>query len=150
MEVTRTVRYLRSEVQLPPGKKVQVIIKADSESSLQTLAAGEAVLQKLAGLEKLTVLRELPEQPKQALAAVVGDLEVYLPLQGLIDIEQEIKRLEKELQKLEAEVARAEGKLNNQGFLAKAPQQVVAAERAKAESYRLQRDKIRERILSLR
>ena len=62
MEVTRTVRYLRSEVQLPPGKRCGVIIKADSESSLQTLAAEETVLQKLAGLEKLTVLRELPEQ----------------------------------------------------------------------------------------
>ncbi|HZK23831.1 MAG TPA: valine--tRNA ligase [Oscillospiraceae bacterium] len=150
MEVTRTIRYLRSEVQLPPGRKAQVILNVDSGASAQALAAGEAMLKKLANLEEMTVVRELPEQPQQALTAVVGDIEIYLPLKGLVDIEQEIKRLQKELKKLESEVARAEGKLNNQGFLAKAPQQVIAEERAKAENYRLRRDKVRERIISLR
>ena len=108
------------------------------------------MLQKLAGLEKVEIAQGLSQQPKQALTAVVEDIEIFLPLAGLIDIEQEIKRLEKELQKLTAEIERAEKKLQNQGFLAKAPAEVVAEERVKAENYRLRRDKIQERILSLR
>ncbi|NLZ39237.1 MAG: valine--tRNA ligase [Firmicutes bacterium] len=150
MEVTRSIRFLRSEVQLPPGKKVELIFRVTNSESVAALQENEQILQKLAGLEKMEIVTNLSQQPKQALTAVVKDIEIYLPLAGVIDIEQEIKRLEKELQKITAEIERAEKKLQNQGFLSKAPAEVVAAERAKAENYRLKRDKIQERILILR
>ncbi|HHX75130.1 MAG TPA: valine--tRNA ligase [Firmicutes bacterium] len=149
-EVTRTIRYLRSEVNLPPGKKANVLLFAGSDTSAAALEQGRAMLQKLAAVEQAEIVRQLAGQPGQALAAVVEDIEVYLPLAGLVDLEQEIRRLEKEADKLEKELARAEGKLKNAGFLQKAPQDVVAQERAKAEEYRNLLDKVRERLRHLR
>ncbi|MCR3922308.1 MAG: valine--tRNA ligase [Firmicutes bacterium] len=150
MDVTRTIRFLRSEIQLPPGRKAQAIFNVGSEQSATALFEGTAILQRLAGLEKVDIVSQLLDQPKQALTAVVGDIEVYLPLAGLVDLEQEIKRLEKEAKKLESELARSSGKLKNQGFLAKAPENVIAEERAKAEDYQARLDKVRARISSLR
>lgn len=150
MEVTRTIRYLRSEVQLSPGKKIEVILHAGSDESAAALKEGTMTLKKLAGLEDADITRSLPEKPRQALSAVVGDIEIYLPLSGLVDLTQEVLRLEKELKKLEGELARAQSKLNNPGFLAKAPQEVVAEEKAKEDDYRQKYDKVRARIESLR
>ncbi|MBS3982399.1 MAG: valine--tRNA ligase [Dethiobacter sp.] len=150
MAVTRTIRYLRSEVQLSPGKKVRVVLHAGSESSAVALTEGIAMLQKLAGLEEAVITLALPEKPRQAVTAVVGDIDIYLPLSGLVDLAQEIARLEKELQKLAGELTRLEGKLTNPGFLAKAPLEVVAEERAKAEGYRLKWEKVHARLESLR
>ena len=150
MEIIRTIRYLRSEVQLPPGKKAQVILRAADEKTADVLRAGMPILEKLATLDKVDIVRELEAPPKQALTAVVKEIDIYLPLAGLVDIEQEIKRLAKEVAKLESELKRAEGKLQNQGFLAKAPQHVVEQEKAKAEDYRQRLDKVQERLQMLR
>ncbi|EEG78169.1 valine--tRNA ligase [Dethiobacter alkaliphilus] len=149
MEVTRTVRYLRSEVQLPPAKKAKVILHTGSDAAAAALKDGTSMLQKLASLDEVEIVSTLAEKPKQALTAVVGDTDIYLPLVGLVDLEQELARLKKELKKLDAELKRSAGKLSNQGFLAKAPEEVVAEERAKAEDYQLKRDKVAERIRSL-
>ncbi|MCW3491376.1 valine--tRNA ligase [Dethiobacter alkaliphilus] len=149
MEVTRTVRYLRSEVQLPPAKKAKVILHTGSDAAAAALTDGTSMLQKLASLDEVEIVSTLAEKPKQALTAVVGDTDIYLPLAGLVDLEQELARLSKELKKLDAELKRSAGKLSNQGFLAKAPEEVVAEERAKAEDYQLKRDKVAERIRSL-
>ena len=150
MEVTRTIRYLRTEVQLPPGKKVRVVLLAGSEQSQTALNHGLATLQRLAAVEEAQITLELVEKPKQALTAVVGDIEIYLPLAGVVDLQQELARLEKELKKMDGEIARAEGKLSNAGFIAKAPVEVVAEERAKVEEYRQKRDKVHARIETLR
>ncbi|NLN06715.1 MAG: valine--tRNA ligase [Firmicutes bacterium] len=149
-EVTRTIRYLRSEVNLPPGKKINVLLVAGSDTAAAALSQGKAMLQKLAAVEEAEITRSPAEQPGQALTAVVEDIEIYLPLAGVIDLAQEIRRLEKEAEKLEKEIARAEGKLKNPGFLQKAPQDVVAQERAKAEEYRKLLDKVEERLRRLR
>jgi valyl-tRNA synthetase len=149
MEVTHTVRYLRSEVQLSPAKKVRLILHAGSEQSVAALTEGKAMLQKLAALDEAVITRSLEEKPKQALTAVVGDIDIYLPLVGLVDLKQELARLQKEQKKMESELARAEGKLKNAGFMDKAPDEVVAQERAKVEDYRQKRDKIQARIESL-
>ncbi len=108
------------------------------------------MLQKLAGLEEAVITLVLPEKPRQAVTAVEGDIDIYLPLIGLIDLTKEIGRLEKELQKLAGELTRLEGKLNNPAFLAKAPQEVVAEERVKAEGYRLKWEKVNARLENLR
>ena len=97
----------------------------------------------------MDIVTSLEEKPKQALTAVVGDTEIYLPLAGLVDLAQEVARLQKELKKLDAELKRSAGKLSNPGFLAKAPDEVVAEEKAKAEDYQLKREKVHERIKSL-
>jgi valyl-tRNA synthetase len=149
MEVTRTVRYLRSEVQLPPGKKVNVILQASDETAA-ALQAGLATLKRLAAIGEAEIVSELPEKPKQALTAVVPGVDIFLPLAGVVDLSQELHRLEKELNKLDGELNRSRHKLANQGFLAKAPDEVVAVEQAKAQEYAKLREKVLARIENLK
>jgi valyl-tRNA synthetase len=84
------------------------------------------------------------------MTAVVTGAELILPLEGLINIEEEIARLEKEYDKLNKEVERVQKKLNNQGFIAKAPAKVVEEERAKEQDYVEKREAVQSRIAELR
>lgn len=149
-EVIRSIRNLRSEVQLPPGKKAAVVLLAEKDAAAAVLREGEPLLMQLAALEKVEISGKLSGELKQALTAVVEDVVIYLPLAGLIDLGQEISHLEKELAKLEKEIARVRGKLKNEGFLAKAPETVVEQERAKAEEYQKRYEKVKERLQKLR
>lgn len=88
--------------------------------------------------------------PDLAMSAVLTGAEIYLPLAGLINIEEEIKRLEKELAKWNGEVKRVQGKLANERFVANAPENVVAEERAKEKDYLEKQAAVQERIESLR
>lgn len=150
MAVTRTIRFLRSEVNLPPAKKVNVILHAGSSATESTLRAGLATLKKLALVDEAVIVRELPEKPRQALSAMADEVDIYLPLTGLVDVSQELERLGKEMKNLDAELARCTAKLANKGFLSKAPAEVVAGEQAKLNDYRVLRDKVFERIHCLK
>ena len=83
------------------------------------------------------------------MAGVVNGVEIYLPLKGLIDVEKETARLNKELENLNKEVKRLEGKLSNPGFLAKAPEAVVAKEKEKQQGYEEKRTAVQERLAYL-
>ena len=147
-EAIRAVRNLRSQVQLPPGQAAPVILKPSPEAAA-TLEKERHQLSRLSFAEPLTI-DPAAEKPRQALAAIVGDeLEVYLPLAGLIDIEAEIGRLKKELKQVEKELRRAEGKLQSPGFLKKAPPEVVAKEKARVEEGSIKKEKLEERLREL-
>ncbi|MCS0543711.1 hypothetical protein NXY55_27440, partial [Aeromonas veronii] len=88
--------------------------------------------------------------PDKAMTSVVTGAELFLPLEGLINIDEEIKRLEKELDKLDKEVERVQKKLSNEGFVKKAPQKVIEEEQAKEKDYLEKRETVRERISELR
>src|SRR5690606_34402347 len=103
---------------------------AHDEKTLQTLEANKSYIERFCNPETLTIALNV-ETPEKSMTAVVSGAEIYLPLEGLIDIEEEIARLEKELEKLNKEVERVEKKLNNEKFVSKAPEAVVEAERAK-------------------
>jgi valyl-tRNA synthetase len=150
MEVTRTIRYLRGEVQLPPSKKVNVVLHTGSEEAYSALTGGAETLKKLAMLDEAAIVRELDEKPGKALTAVVSGVDIYLPLAGLIDLTLEVQRLEKELQNLESELARCSAKLANDGFIAKAPAEVIASEREKEAEYLRRRDKTLIRLQDLK
>ena len=115
------------------------------DSDLALLEANRVFLSKLAKLESITWLAAEDSAPASA-TALVGDMEILVPMAGLIDKEAEIERLSKETDKLRKEVGRAEGKLKNPKFVDKAPQAVVDKEKAKLDDYRSQLAKLDEQL----
>jgi valyl-tRNA synthetase len=109
-----------------------------------------AYLKKLAYASEVELIRGRDDVPANSVSVVTAVGEAFLPLAGLIDVQKEIERLEAELRRNDAEIARAGGKLNNKGFVEKAPRHVVEEERAKLEQYRGVREKLAERLASLR
>ncbi|HHW07711.1 MAG TPA: valine--tRNA ligase [Clostridia bacterium] len=147
MDVIRTIRNLRAELNVAPGKKAEVIIEANSRENYQLLDTGLSYINLLAAAEPVTLEIELAEKPAQALAGVAeGGVEVFLPFAGLIDVEAEKNRLAKELQGLEKERQRIEAKCQNPNFLAKAPAEVVAKEKAKLEELLAKETALKERL----
>lgn len=150
MNVIKAVRNLRSEMNVPPGKKAEVVIISQNEDMNDILRSQEDYITIMASVSELILLKEGAEKPRQAVSAVVSGAEVYLPLKGLVDLDKELARLDKELKDLDKEVARLEGKLNNAGFVSKAPLEVVEKERAKLNDYLMKREAVSSRISILR
>ncbi|OIK14359.1 valine--tRNA ligase [Bacillus sp. MUM 13] len=145
VEIIRSVRNIRAEVNTPLSKKIKLILKAKDEKALSTLKKNSAYIERFCNPEELTIGIDV-EEPGQAMTAVVTGAELILPLQGLINVEEEIKRLEKELDKLNKEVERVQKKLGNEGFVKKAPESVIEEERAKEKDYSEKRDAVIRRI----
>ena len=146
MESIKTIRALRLEVNAAPGKKSEVILNFTDESLRQVFADNEGYLTVLAAAEPVTMLAAGSDKPENAMAGVVNGVEIYLPLKGLIDVDKEVARLNKEMATLEKEVSRLEKKLGNQGFLAKAPAEVVAGEQEKLKGYQEKQAAVKERL----
>ena len=149
METIKTVRNLRAEVGAAPGHKSEVMLHFTESSLRPVFAENEGYLKALAAAEPVTLLADDAEKPENAMAGVVGGVEIYLPLKGLIDVEKETARLQKELDKLEKEIGRLTGKLSNEGFLKKAPEAVVAKERGKLAGYEEKKQAVEGRIQDL-
>lgn len=132
MDSIKAIRNMRAEVNANPGKKIPAIMLI-SEDLREVVAHNDSYIKLLGGIDNLELRPLNGEKPENAMAAVVTGIEVYLPLAGLIDVEKETQRLSKELAAMEKDLQRARGKLNNAGFLAKAPEDVIAKERAKYE-----------------
>ncbi|SFL68045.1 valine--tRNA ligase [Pelosinus propionicus] len=149
METIKSIRNMRAEVNVPPGKKSEVILQITASEFQQVFASNLQYIKTLASAESVQLLGTYEAKPENAMTAVVSGVEIYLPLKGLIDIEKESLRLNKELTTLGKEIARIDGKLSNEGFVAKAPAEVIAKERAKAEEYQEKQTAIRERLAYL-
>ena len=148
-EVARVIRNLRSQVQLPPGKKAAVIVRAKGRAAA-CLDQERHHLSRLTFTDPLTIQPEVAK-PEQALTAIIGeDIEVYLPLEGVIDLDAEKARLEKELDQLQAEIKKTTGKLNSPGFIEKAPAEVVAKEKGRREEQESKLVKLQQILQELR
>lgn len=149
MEIIRSVRNIRAEVNTPMSKKIKMIINAHNEQALNTIEANKAYIERFCNPEDLkTGMNATP--PEQAMTAVVSGAEIYLPLTGLINVEEEIGRLEKELDKLNKEVERVQKKLSNENFVKKAPAHIVEEERRKEKDYLEKRETVKERLDEIR
>ncbi|MDU9409532.1 valine--tRNA ligase [Pseudomonas sp. zfem001] len=124
------VRQIRGEMKISMAKRIDIIVANASAEDLRRLADFEPLLSKLAKLESVRLLAAGEEAPMSA-TTLVGEMEVLVPMAGLIDKDAELARLDKEIGRLEGEVQRVGGKLSNQGFVAKAPAEVLDKERAK-------------------
>ncbi|MGM0563366.1 MAG: valine--tRNA ligase [Pseudomonadota bacterium] len=135
------IRRIRAEMDIAPGKPLPVFYQGGSETDRQRAADNAALLRQIARLESLEALDgEAPE----AAAALVGDMELLIPLAGLIDKDAELARLDKELQKLEKQQQQTGGKLLNANFVDKAPEAVVQKERDKLADIEQQIDKLKQ------
>ncbi|MEC0241592.1 valine--tRNA ligase [Paenibacillus dokdonensis] len=149
MDIIRAVRNIRAEVNVPMSKKIELMLKAGDDQVLQIVTRNEIYVQRFCNTSSFTASLGL-ESPDKAMTAIVTGAELYLPLAGLIDIDQEIARLEKELQNLNNEVLRVEKKLGNEGFVSKAPAKVIEEEKAKMADYSDKRSKVIARIEELK
>ena len=131
-EIVYRIRNIRGEMNIPPDKKASVILKTDNKQVIQLVQSEKANLHSLAKLEDSLIDQSYTPDKTDA-AAVMTDVEIYMPLKDLIDMDKEKARLAKEIDKISGELKRVEGKLSNEKFLSKAPAEIVDKEKAKKE-----------------
>ena len=141
------VRTIRGEMNIAPSKKLSVILNAGSERDRELAQLCDTYLRSLAGIDALSWL-DGAEAPVASIG-VVGDMEVLVPMAGLIDPDAEIARLGKEVTRLEQEIQRTGGKLANEKFVSKAPAEVVAKEQAKLADAKATLERIQAQIVKL-
>jgi len=143
--VMTAVRTIRSEMNIPPGKKLPLILRGQSQKSLLN-ETNSALLMSIARIEMISWLSD-KDTPPPAATAVVGDLEIFTPFSGFIDPKEEAARLEKEIAKLEKELVQVSSKLENQTFRERAPVEVVEKEKVRCEEIMSALQKLRARLV---
>ncbi|HMB20197.1 MAG TPA: valine--tRNA ligase, partial [Spirochaetota bacterium] len=147
-EIVYRIRNIRGEMNIPPDKKASVVLKTDSQLVAQLVESEKANFHSLAKLDHSDVDPSYSPDKTDA-AAVMPDIEIYMPLKGLIDMEKEAARLSKEIDKINGELKKVKGKLSNEKFLSKAPADVVAKEKAKQEELQEIMEKIQTSLNNL-
>ena len=148
MDVIRSIRNLRAEMNVPPARRTAVYMVTPAENA-PAFEMARAYLMKLAGAENVIVQQDKNGIPKGAVNAVCAMGEAFIPLDQLIDIDKEIERVNKEINRMKGEVARAEGKLGNPGFVAKAPEKVINEEKNKLDVAKDMLAKLEHRLAEL-
>ena len=135
MEMIRSIRNVRVEMNVPANRKAKLLLLAspDAKEGYEMCAQ---YIEKLASVSEIIWIDDKASVPEQAVSVIGTGAEAFMPLGDLIDIDKEVARLVAEEKRLQGEIARAEGKLNNPGFTGKAPAAVVQQERDKLENYR--------------
>ncbi len=126
------VRQIRGEMNIKPSKLIPVLLRNASELDKELAQRHRPYLEKLAGLQSVTVMTDDLRPPESAIA-LVGDLSILVPIAGLIDAAAEAERLGKQLAKAQADLGKTQSKLANENFVRNAPPEVVAAERARVD-----------------
>jgi len=134
MEVIKSIRNIRAEVDAAPSKKLRAVILAQGEE-LEEIKAGERYIKSLANITEILFTKDKCQVPEEVMSALIGGMEVFVPLDDLLDYQAEFDRLTKEKNKLEVEVSRVKSKLNNKGFVSKAPEKVISEEKEKQFRY---------------
>ena len=149
-EIIRGVRNVRSEMNVPNSRKAKVYIVCEDEELCKGLSCLSDAAQTMAAVNELLIQHNRDGIAEDAVSIVVPDVSVYMPLEDLIDFEQEIERLTKEEDRLKKEIARAEGMLGNERFVSKAPESKVQEEKDKLETYRQMMMKVQDRLRGLK
>ena len=149
MEIIRAIRNLRSEMNVQAGRRTHVTLIPDAGWE-STLAIAEPYLQRLAYASDVAIGGKDAQAGEKVVSAVCAAGEIRIPLGDLVDLQKELARLEKERKNLEGEIARAQGKLNNPGFLSKAPAQLVEQEREKLKTTQSMLEALDARIKDLK
>ena len=149
IEVIRVIRNLRTEMNVAPSKRTRMMFVAN-QGWADTLTASDMYFRRLAGASETVVIAESELGNEKTVSAVTEAATIYIPLGDLVDFVKEIARLQKEIDNLQKEIARAEGKLNNQGFIAKAPAALVEQEKAKLALNQQKLEQVEKRLAELK
>ena len=144
-EVVYSIRNIRSEMNVPPAKKANVMVKVDRRELAKILEDNKDHIINLGKVENLKIGMRM-KKPDHAASAVIRDAEIFVPLEGLIDLEQERLRLEKELSKVTALLDKANKKLSNEDFLKRAPKHIIEKEKAKRDDYKKMVEKLNKNL----
>lgn len=150
MESVKSIRNIRAEMNVVPSKKAKAIFVTSDADLNRILSTSERFFKTLASASEIQVTESKDNIGEDAMSTVVGNCTIFLPLEELVDMEKEIERLQKEKEKLEGEIKRVKSKLSNEGFVSKAPKQVIDQEREKEIKYQQMMEKVLERLDSLR
>jgi valyl-tRNA synthetase len=137
-----SIRNIRAEFNVPQRADIDLLIKAKNEHLVTSFQQNEWIFRKLQDIGSFEIATDL-EQPEASASAVVEGSEIFVPLEGLIDLEKERERIEKEINRLEGFLKSVDGKLNNEQFVENAPEDVVQRERDKKEDTETNLDKLR-------
>ena len=147
--VVKGIRNIRSEMDVPNSRKTKVYIVCEDEALSEGMEAVKASAQPLMMAGEVLIQKTKEGVADNAVSVVVPDAVVYLPLEDLVDFEQEMERLKKEEDRLNKEIKRAQGMLANEKFVSKAPEAKVQEERAKLEKYTQMLAQVKERMAGL-
>ena len=146
MAAIRSIRNIRSEMNVVPSKKAKLLVFSNEDEVIETIKEGTKFFVSLASTSEIQIIEDKNEIPNDAVSVVIEGAELFIPLDELIDFEKEIERLSKEKSKLESEIKRVEGKLSNEGFVKKAPAHLIEEEKNKKVKFTDMLDKVIERI----
>lgn len=150
MDAIKGIRNARQEMNVAPSKKASLIFVTKGKDIKDIIEYGRRYFINLASADNIWVQEDRENLGEGNLSVVLDRCEVFIPLKELIDIDKEIERLEKEKKKLEGELKRVKGKLSNEGFVKKAPKEVVDKEKEKLEKYENMMEKVLERLNNLK
>ncbi len=148
-EAIRGIRNARTGMNVPPSRKAQVYVVSEKEEMRDIFEKGKLFFASLAYASEVIILPEKKGIADDAVSVVIANATLYIPFAELVDIKQEVERLKKEEQKLIGEIARANGMLNNEKFISKAPESKIAEEKAKLDKYTQMLEQVRERLATL-
>ena len=148
-DITRGIRNMRAEMNVPNNRKTKVVVISEEDSLLNGLETLKDSVMPLMSAKEIVVHSEKKDVADDAVSIVVPGATVYLPLEDLVDFEQELERLKKEEEKLTKEIARANGMLSNEKFISKAPEKKVQEEREKLEKYTQMLAQVQERMAAM-
>ncbi|NLK01441.1 MAG: valine--tRNA ligase [Clostridia bacterium] len=146
MEIITGIRNIRGEMRIKPNEKLDIIISVNNDASVEKINEGMGHIKKLANIENVEIFVNLEEKPSRAAAALIYGAEIYVPLEGVIDLDVEMGRLKKELAEIDGDLRRTKNKLSNQGFLNKAPEEVVEKEKGKLKEFQEKKQVLEERL----
>jgi valyl-tRNA synthetase len=149
MDTVRAIRNIRSEMNIPPHKKIEAVIVAD-EPTGRILRDNNQLVNTLSGLSNMLIKERLDMRPEKAVSQIISGAEIYVPLVGIIDLDVEIQKLEKDLNATRDAASRSLKKLSNKGFLEKAQEEIVEKERERLAEFRGKEERLLKRLNELK
>ena len=149
-EVIRSVRNLRAEAHIAPQQMIpRAVLSVHNDEKLALIRSSESQITLLTKVERIEIIDRKALKPQKSLASVLDDVQVYLPVGDLLDVEKEIQRLKNDLSKIEKDIEKGLAKLANPQFVERAPEEVILKEKASLSDNEAKRDRIRENLSSL-